>query len=861
MVKTPIDMGLVFKRNLCMMDGRKGNNSGYAMYESAINHIRNDHPEYITKQTINKLFSEAAKKENAGKYYDKCISIMSALYESDQYDLLEETASSFLQNVMMYCPDTYAVVESAKKANIGQPVTDKIIELHEQVKICDRILGNHNKLAKRFKIDGVFKSKYMPVDEAARAICEMVDTYSIKPNIKMELCFEEMKYLSDSYNMNFNEQDMVKAISDYFLSLPLDETSVERYARCIQESKVLSNTADRKVKYITEPNKKKSILEQSSFGYSATVFQEEYADDQVESLMNNYKTDARKSDGKLRSIINKIFTLPPNKIIDETPDLLKWVRNFFVLVSASAHPIAGVITLIGNSFAQLHLRRKETERIIKYFQAEKDKVDNMLYDTSDSDKEEKLQAYSDALEKCLDKLREYSDTLYTDSELENQDDDDLIESSYIFSEAMTKVVLNNLLADAANADKLIERLEKDTLNKMNIDRTDVKDTVTTESVINYIDPDGRASFTLASYDIRKSHADLSSIYETVDVVIKSANNMLFDKKGKVYYTMIEGGFDIVFRSKFKLITTLHEDEQIAHAMTDSQKIRSGFIMESAILMEQLEALHPDSIIEEALGKVHRMDHEQATTFVSAWRYGAPIEREQMGKFVTEYAKCQDEEGNYINSFEINKLFKSIAFNEYASIYEVVESTSIMRDAIDEAVNLNSLKLAWMSFKKSMKGMSAKEQQFSRNLDMSVNNLVRGVNNFYKVTDHREQIIKGQVAPSFSKIMKIGISLAGLGVATGSFVVPIIAAIGGLAMSKNASNKEKKMIIDEIDIELKVLEREIDQIKDQPRNSKKYRILLTYQKNLQREKQRITYGLERKGIPVIKSTAGFKGGDD
>ena len=42
--------------------------------------------------------------------------------------------------------------------------------------------------------------------------------------------------------------------------------------------------------------------------------------------------------------------------------------------------------------------------------------------------------------------------------------------------------------------------------------------------------------------------------------------------------------------------------------------------------------------------------------------------------------------------------------------------------------------------------------------MTFNHFIKGVKNFYGATSKREQIIKGQVAPSLSKVIKIGITL-------------------------------------------------------------------------------------------------------
>jgi hypothetical protein len=66
-----------------------------------------------------------------------------------------------------------------------------------------------------------------------------------------------------------------------------------------------------------------------------------------------------------------------------------------------------------------------------------------------------------------------------------------------------------------------------------------------------------------------------------------------------------------------------------------------------------------------------------------------------------------------------------------------------------------------------------------------------------------------------------------------------------------------MILDEIDIELKVLEREIQRAEGSG-STKKYRQLLTIQRNLMRRRQEIYYGLAKKGQRVpMQATVGLR----
>ena len=135
-------------------------------------------------------------------------------------------------------------------------------------------------------------------------------------------------------------------------------------------------------------------------------------------------------------------------------------------------------------------------------------------------------------------------------------------------------------------------------------------------------------------------------------------------------------------------------------------------------------------------------------------------------------------------------------------------------------------------------------------------LLKCIKSIY-TTDHREEIITGEVNVSISKILKIAIALAGAGVASGTIAVPAIGAVTLFALSKHASKKEKQAVLDQIDVELQVLDREISRAESSG-SAKKYRQLLMIQKNLQRKRQQIHFGIAKSGKRIpISSTAGLR----
>lgn len=163
-------------------------------------------------------------------------------------------------------------------------------------------------------------------------------------------------------------------------------------------------------------------------------------------------------------------------------------------------------------------------------------------------------------------------------------------------------------------------------------------------------------------------------------------------------------------------------------------------------------------------------------------------------------------------------------------------------------NLNSIKLGIEGIKAKYKEMSNKHKEIARNLDNSVRYMIKGMKDA-STSNRREAIIKGSVIPSFSRCIKAGIALC----AVGYFSLPLacIGAIGGFALSKKLTDKERLLLLDEIETELEVVDKELA-IADSNNEINKYRELLKYKKELQRQYQRIKYNI-RIGKDILPSS--------
>lgn len=169
----------------------------------------------------------------------------------------------------------------------------------------------------------------------------------------------------------------------------------------------------------------------------------------------------------------------------------------------------------------------------------------------------------------------------------------------------------------------------------------------------------------------------------------------------------------------------------------------------------------------------------------------------------------------------------------------------------KGINLNSMKLYIQGLKAKFSRMNQKQKELSKSVDSSFKHLVDSFKNAM-ISDSRESVIKGSVIPSFSRCLKVGIPAA-VGIGTGLINpgVAAIAAVGSFAVSKHLTKKERILLLDEIETELDVVDKEIS-MAEREEDMKRYRALLQYKKNLQRQYQRIRYNVKipgsNKGVP-------------
>ena len=381
------------------------------------------------------------------------------------------------------------------------------------------------------------------------------------------------------------------------------------------------------------------------------------------------------------------------------------------------------------------------------------------------------------------------------------------------------------------------------------------DTYKDLNISNYfghIDAAGKISFNIA---IGQIYFDRDML-PVVENLRKALENILYNTNCFPIVEVLDTDLLISVITKYEVNTTDQESvigEEIVRVfniLKDHEKDLEAYMRDMHSRVDSiLYVLNNDSQIAKTIGKREFVNLNDIITKV----YG---DNKNLQQFVDSVKYHQNPNAKFIEELynldkgEDEKIELNITnYEEAVNILEQLVMNRSNTQPLNENV-INTLQLAWQDFKGKVKKLSAKEQEMSRDMDMNFNNFVRSMKNSLS-GNRREAIIRDQLCPSLSKMIKIGIPVAATAIINP--IIPAISALSWMVLSKVATDKEVAFILDEFDIELKVLDREIQKA-EQGGSPQKYRKLLTIQKKLMREKQKIQYkyALSGKRIKMVSN---------
>lgn len=769
---------------------------------------------------------------------------------ADKPNYVQKIQNMIVDNIIPKYDDLNSLKSYCKSKDL--PFVDTI----QTYIFCDRVLKNDSIINKRFNINKFVETNLdLETCEIVNSLCEFIDTYDIPPEAKLNLALENIPYaLKRSSISNFGLSEITDCISEYFLmresvltdtyirkmkkvfeSCPfIDKEDVNPYIfksnnyfgnrlskkMNISVQELLSLNTERKVSdfihgYLCEAtsgylnydqyqdrintilalpltiNVSASFMESQILNYSCLlkedqsilkdiltgslhqydnglndlkflselnslkekektnvqILESELDDKDIKDLFKKFKAEQNKDMKWFRRLINKLYAKTPEEIIDGFPHVLGIIRGVFVL-SPIVVPYIGPLLVLFNSIIDrlisLHINRKQTEKIAKYIDSEKKRMEEKL-DSLDGEKKKKTEEYIKNLDKCYKKIENYSSSElggYIDSSDDSDDDDDF------------------------------------------------------------------------DFDF-----DLESCINSVDI----KNISLLENKK---YSQ-ESFEDIIKES-------LYYQESLQNILENKNQIQDFIYRNIETIVENHLYAFSNMIVNCPIS----IDYNWFSETVKDYVYDLSCE---------SYTISMSDINKTLNLAKEEKMENGMMRN----ILIESETINAMKSIITEGIKISDIKLTFKNLKSKIKDLSTKEKSVCQSIDAQASTFLNSVEKAIK-SDRREAIIKGSLIPSFSRTLKLAFTFSAISIVNP--IVGLISIMGYLGTSKYLNRKERLLIYDEIDTELKVVEKEL-QMAENDGDMKRYRFMLQYEKKLIREKQRIRYGMRVSGqrIPMSASS--------
>lgn len=626
---------------------------------------------------------------------------------------------------------------------------------------ADRMIKNYDKFSKRFNIDRLIQENVYVngIDDTVISICGFMETYNIPDEQRFSMVMENCWYGFHKNAVEFNESDIATTATDYYL------TKGNNNAMC---KKILENSlvVDKKdyngdLELITEEEPEDDSIEFEGgtilLGSIPLLKALTEVDNAVNTSytsefmrdLNNYKaSDDDKKENKLQSLIRKLYNRKPEQIIDGTPNLLGYLRKFFVLGICAINPILAAVALMADLIVSMHMDREQCKQMIAYYDNEIKTTKKKLETTKDSNEKERLEKYLSALKEARKTIDEYYEGLLSDAELDkkyNEEDDDFD----------------------------IEGLAK----------------------------------SARDYDFDDDDDDFDFDDDEFEEAVK-----MIPKVGKL----------ISFRENYEypLITR----EMCDRILTNVPTLAETFV---DIATSSNSIINPNILIE-SLTNINTGIESRTITFTLLEKYTIKNALNDMMQYSqSEKKQC-----------DIFTEAKELAIgNSILKTLNNLNNECVYKTPITEASFSNSVKLALQKLKRDAIKLSDKEKTISKNIDVSANNMTKAVERSL-TSANREAVIKGSILPSASKTIKTALTAAGTAVIFDP-VIAVIGVLGWIGVSKKYKAKERQMVIDELETELKLCEKQID-IAERNEDMAALRQLYRVQKELERQRQRIKY---------------------
>lgn len=862
-----------------------------------------------------KLYNSRAKKsfnpDDVIKFIEECSksSATSTMYLSDITFMVENVSDQRI--LPLFESEILPKVKDYKLpkqiTNIDEATMSRIDEQLLVNKVCDRILENHETLNKK----GISKYTNENTDLIINKCCDFVAENSLPLHGKVCVALEEAKYILESNNREYDSSRLTSIVLDYFSIKEQFLGEEDKIAKSIRNNSYISEAVDdvsgspmaaiEIFKLSPEKNADllqttmEDILKVDNYNLKGNI--SSFFDLLKEILIAS--NDEELCSAIYQDIIPSMYECIFKDRIDD-PELKMIATNIKSLI--------GVEIEIANMYSAKYNNVTVSNHMLHYMKA-MEELFGKFTDIEDM-------AYTEYNIECMNTSIEESDVLISLDEFKIFKFQNLLTMSRnidnYFKEKLSgvrhkasttmKKLKSKIFGESTVYDTLLEdgsvdfivctvesEVNAESQNEISAYCKAVNESMLYDTEYNCYYTSNEGSFdihikencmvSLTESELKElnEYVTLEDKYNMEKILELSNCDSYFDEEAIIDF-FTENQKPVLFRSFIEVCSLANIDKDIVKNIHESVFNRKTdeddhitFYHGTASVVRLYEIAHsPLEIQMEAIGLISSIVEAKDEDEDDEEKKPSLKERLQVKKDIKENEKAEKKEkdketikkasGNEdalkdpdkATSKEKKDAKKDIKVNDKLEKKESKEEAS-KKEVESFSVKLNNIQLYIQGLKKKMKDMSAKEQEISKRADSTFNNFAKACKNAL-ISDRREAIIKGSVIPSFSKCVKIGISMAGL-----YFVNPlaaVITALGGLAMSKRLTKKERALLLDELEVELEMIDKEI-QNADNKNQLKKERALMMQKKNLQRQYQRIKYNIRIGKDLVPSSSMGIK----
>ena len=789
---------------------------------------------------------------------------------------------------------------SSDKEKTVEEACQRIEEATYKVYQADRIVKNYNDFSKRFNIDRIIleNSQYTSIPDTVVMICKLMETYNIPENMQYSMAMESCWYGFHKNAISFNQKDLVTTATDYFLSKGYNNSMVKD----ILENSLVVDPDDyngdlsdgEDLEYITEEepeelsevayvdDKGKKVPKKCTCGGNVKVV---FAGEPIfkcDKCGKYYGTvpfkEAKLSSADRKALKDSDYGLPEDKAypMPDKSHVLAAIRMFNRVDPSKEKQLANAIKRKIKEFGMSdEVKVGPKNRFSKYYHNVSEMT--LFEDTHEADElQDKMKKLADDPYQSAfntlrandnpDKMKMVANLI--NGPLAHSSNKENIIARAINIISYVRVILlpnpsldadqfhfafNEILFDVLTEPKAMGSPELGIEDYMKFNEMLEAEMKIVWRIIDSFGPEGNERYQMFSKSLSELHSQIDRVIEDRKAVNKQEGLPPRDMSEEESYTemaciplisdllekrmQFETGFFDADKYKRMIMKDISLAETFANLSKTNPEVIDPYELHEAI-QSILDAHYKNKAINlSVFDRSVLKEAESATSEV----------KEAIDKKFEEYDKKMDDPDIME---EVNRL--AIGNEILESLNLIYTNCSIYAAPINEASFKNNMKLARMKLSRFFTKMNDKQKAASKSIDVASNNFIKGIEKAL-TNDNREAVIKGSIMPSASKTVKLALASAvgfGAGSAIGAatataFLGPVFAIIpilGYVGMSKKFKAKERQMIIDEIEIELKMVQEYIDLAK-QKNDLVALKQLLTIQKQLERQRQRIKYKMK------------------